>query len=66
MFMKHVYMKPLTEVVRVNCKEHLAWGELENPSNPDPYAGGHGGYFVDDSKDEKPVFDKWNNPLWDE
>lgn len=66
--MKRVYMKPLTEIVRVNCKEYFAddWGEFGDASNPDPYAGGHGGYFVDDSKDNQPVFDKWNNPLWDE
>ena len=66
--MKHVYKKPLTEVVRVNCKEKLAWGEHAN-SNNDPYAGARAGNFIDEgtiNKDAQPVFDKWKSPIWDD
>ena len=63
------YMKPLSEIVVVNCREKLMWGELAG-SNPDPYAGAphHPNNAMDQGIDEeaKPIFDKWKNPNWED
>ncbi len=68
-------MKPLTEVVRVNCKNNFLddWGNFGDNSNTDPYAGApprpplHA-KEMDAAIDEdaQPIFDRWKNPMWDE
>ena len=68
------YMKPLTELVVINCHQILDdWGELESGSNTDHYAGApprpplHA-KEMDAAIDEdaQPIFDRWKNPMWDE
>lgn len=67
------YLKPLSEIVKVNSRERLMYGEFESGSNPDPYAGApprpplHA-KEMDAAIDEdaQPIFDRWKNPMWDE
>jgi hypothetical protein len=68
-FMKKMYIEPSTELVRVNCSERLAYGELSKDSNIDPYAGARTGNFIDEENndgEDKPIFERWKNPYWDE
>jgi len=69
--MKRVYMKPLTEVVRVNCKNNFLddWGNFGDNSNTDNVAGAREHNFLDEAtidEDAQPIFDRWKNPTWEE
>ena len=66
------YMKPLSELVVVNCREKLMYGKLEG-SNNDPFAAAPSrpplhAKEMDAAIDEdaQPIFDRWKNPMWDE
>ena len=64
------YIKPLSELVVINCHEKLMWGELGTESNTDPYAGTphRPNNAMDQGIDEeaKPIFDRWKNPNWED
>ena len=58
--MKAIYIKPLTELVTLNTKKEILWGEDEQPSNPYTHGGANEGNFFEEEQDDEydPFFDE--------
>ena len=58
--MKAIYIKPLTELVTLNTKKEILWGEDEQKSNPYYFNDANQGNFFEEEQDDEydPFFDE--------
>lgn len=60
--MKKQYVSPAIEIVAFAAQPFA----IIDPS-VGPWGDAKGGQFIDEADEEqKPIFDKWDNPLWEE
>ena len=59
--MKAIYIKPLAELVTLNTKKEILWGEDGQKSNPHDHNDGNEGYFFAEEE-----YDDEYDPFFDE